>query len=163
MIKKEHYDRHERHPMKVYLLKNIEKVGISGEIISVADGYGANYLIPHKLAVQITPENLAFYEKKKKTVEHRKEVIATETSMLAEKIKNTQITLTRKMANGHKLFGSVSEKEIVELLAQKEIPVSKNQIIFDKRITEKGNYEITLKLSNRLQPKIKLTVAPEAE
>ncbi len=149
--------------MKVYLLKNVEKIGIAGEIISVADGYGSNYLIPHKLGVQVTPENLSFYEKKKKTVEHRKEVIATETSMLAEKIKDTHVTLKRKMANGHKLFGSVSEKEIVELLAQKEIPVSKNQVIFEKRITEKGNYEITVKLSNRLQPKIKLTVAPEAE
>ncbi|OQA34390.1 MAG: 50S ribosomal protein L9 [Candidatus Dependentiae bacterium ADurb.Bin331] len=149
--------------MKVYLLKNVEKIGVAGEIISVADGYGANYLIPLKLGVQITPENLAFYEKKKKTIEHRKEVIATETSMLADKIKNTQITLKRKMANGHKLFGSVSDKEIAELLAQKDIHVSKNQVIFDKRITEKGNYEITVKLSNRLQPKIKLTVTPEAE
>jgi large subunit ribosomal protein L9 len=149
--------------MKVYLLKNIEKVGIAGEIISVSDGFGANYIIPHKLGVQITSENKTFYEQKKKTVEHRKEVIETETSMRAEQIKSTHLTLKRKMANGHKLFGSVSEKEIVDLLCEKNIPVTKSQIFFDKPIKEKGNYEVTVRLSSRLQPKTKLTVLPEAE
>jgi large subunit ribosomal protein L9 len=145
--------------MKVYLLKNVEKVGMAGEILKVADGFGANYLIPHKLALAVTPENESFYQKKKKTVEDRKEVIATETSMLAEKIKAISVTLKRKMANGQKLFGSVAPAEVADLLAEKGVSVSKNQILFDKPIKEKGTYEVTVKLSSRLQPKIKLVVA----
>ncbi|MBI2774864.1 50S ribosomal protein L9 [Candidatus Dependentiae bacterium] len=149
--------------MKVYLLKNVEKVGMAGEIISVSDGFAANYIIPHKLGVQITSENQSFYEQKKKTVEHRKEVIATETSMLAEKIKSIHVILKRKMANGTKLFGSIAPAEVADLLAEKGVKVAKNQIIFEKPIKEKGSYEVIVKLSSRLQPKIKLTVAPAPE
>lgn len=149
--------------MKVYLVKNVEKVGMAGEIINVSDGYAANFLLPRKLGVQITPQNESFYMQKKKVVEHRKEVIETETSMLAEKIKSIQITLKRKMANGQKLFGSISEKEIVEALQEKDVNmISKSQVIFEKPIKEKGTYEVTIRLSARLQPKIKVTVVPEA-
>ena len=149
--------------MKVYLVKNVEKVGMAGEIINVSDGYAANFLLPKKLGVQITPQNESFYMQKKKTVEHRKEVIATETSMLAEKIKSIQVTVKRKLANGQKLFGSVAPAEIVDLLAEKGISVSKSQIIFEKPIKEKGTYEVTVKLSSRLQPKIKVSVVAEAQ
>jgi len=72
--------------MKVFLRKDIERVGLSGEIIKIVDGYARNYLLPRGLAVEITTKNEAFYQTQAKEVEDRKEVIATQTSMLAEKI-----------------------------------------------------------------------------
>ena len=80
--------------MKVYLLKDIERVGIVGEVIQVGNGYARNYLIPRKLAVEITPQNSKFYEGRVKKVEHRKEVVASKTSMLAEKIKSLNESLS---------------------------------------------------------------------
>lgn len=147
--------------MKVYLLKNVEKVGVAGEILKVSDGFALNFLFPKKLAVQITPENEQYYESKKKMVEHRTEVIATETSMLAEKIKSLHITIKRKMHNGERLYGSISAGEIADELANKGIKVAKNQIILEKSIKEKGTFPITIKLSSRLQPTFKLTITPE--
>ena len=76
--------------MKIFLTKNVEKIGLAGEILKVADGFAQNFLFPRKLAVQVTPENEAFYTAKIKKVEQRKEVIASSTSMLAETIKTTK-------------------------------------------------------------------------
>jgi large subunit ribosomal protein L9 len=147
--------------MKVFLLKNVEKVGMAGQVLKVTDGYGMNFLLPRKLAVQVTPENESFYTSRVKHVEHRKEVVATETSMLAERIKSIEVTLKRKMHDEGKLFGAVGSGDIVEVLAQKGVSVAKNQVIFDKSIKEKGTYEVTIKLSSKLQPQIKVHVLPE--
>jgi len=148
--------------MKVYLLKDVEQVGLTGEILQVGDGYARNYLIPRKLAVEITPQNASFYEKKVRKVEHRKEVVASKTSMLAEKIKTLQLTLKRKVHDGGKLYGAVSPAEISELLAAQGIAVAKNKIIIDKSIKTNGTHEVIVKLTSSLQPKVKVTVVPEA-
>lgn len=147
--------------MKVYLLKDVQKIGFAGEILKVADGYAQNYLIPNKLAVQITADNEQQYINKQKTIEKRKEAIATETSMLAEKIKSLQLTLAKKMHDDDRLYGSVAPVELVDLLAQKGVKVSKSQIIFEKPIKAKGTFEVTVKLSSRLQPRLKLKIVPE--
>jgi len=147
--------------MKVYLLKDIENVGISGEIINVKEGYAANFLFPKKLAIEITKANHDFYAKKAKTIENRKEAISEKSSMLSEKIKSLKFTIKRKMHDGDKLYASISPSEIADLLAAESIKVAKNQIILDKPIKTQGTFEITVKLSNQLQPKLTLKVVPE--
>lgn len=147
--------------MKVYLLKDIPKVGMAGEIIKVSDGYAQNFLFPKKLAIQITPQNEKFYEGKIVQIENRKTAVATETSMLSEKIKSESITLKRKTHDTGKLYASVGSHEIVDLLAQKGISVSKSQVHFDKTIKTTGSYDVIIKLSTRLQPVVKLKVVAE--
>lgn len=147
--------------MKVFLLKDVEKIGMAQEIVKVSDGYGMNYLIPRKLAVEVSEDNELFFKKRSKSIEKRHEVISSKTSMLAERIKSISLTLKRKLHDDGKLYGSVKESEIVELLAANGVSVSKNQIEIDKSIKSKGSYEITVKLSSELQPKLKLTVTSE--
>ena len=147
--------------MKVYLLKDVEKVGMSGEIIKVSDGFGSNYLIPRKLGIEITSNNEQFYKKQVKSVEHRKEVISSKTSMLAEKIHSLKITLKKKMHDDGKLYGSINASEIVDMLAEKGISISKNQVEFGKSIKAKGTYDVTIKLSTTLKPSIAVTIVPE--
>lgn len=149
--------------MKVFLLKDVEKIGMAGEIINVKDGFADNYLLPQKLAVRVTSENETSFQKKVKTIEHRKEVIASKTSLLAEKIKSLSLTLARKMHNEGKLYGSISEIEIVDALAHHGIPVSKSQVLFDKSIKEKGMYKVTIKLSSSLKPQVTVKIVPEVE
>ncbi len=147
--------------MKVYLTQNVPKVGMAGEIINVSDGYGANYLLPRKLGVQLTPANEAFYKNKVVKVEHRKEAIETETSMTAEKIKATEIKLKHKIHDDGKLYGAVSQHEIVDALQAKGITVSKSQVVFDKSIKKTGTHTVTIKLSSRLQPQLTVKVVGE--
>ncbi|MBI2345083.1 50S ribosomal protein L9 [Candidatus Dependentiae bacterium] len=144
--------------MKVYLLKDIEKVGIAGEIITVSDGYAKNFLLPRKLGLEVTGSNADFFQKRAKTIEHRKEVIESVTSMLSEQIKNLSFTIKKKLHDNNKLYASINPADIVDLLATKNIKISKSQVIFDKSIKEAGTYPITIKLSSKLQPQMTLKV-----
>jgi large subunit ribosomal protein L9 len=147
--------------MKVFLLKDVKKIGVAGEIIKVSDGFATNYLIPNKLGMQVTPANEKALQQKMKHVENRKEAVQTATSMLAEKIKGIKIVLKRKLHDDGKLYGSVTPSELGELLAEHGVKVAKNQIILDKSIKEKGSYDVTVKLSSRLQPTFSLKVVSE--
>jgi len=146
--------------MKVFLLKDVEKVGMAGEIIKIKDGFALNFLLPKKLAVIITPDNEKFYLGKVKIVEHRKEVVETKTSMLAEKIKAIQLKIQCKTHDDGKLYGAVGAADIIGLLAEKGVSVSKNQIEFDKSIKAIGTYKVTIKLSSKLKPTVTLKVVP---
>ena len=146
---------------KVFLLQDIEHVGMAHEIVSVSDGYAQNYLLPRKLGMIVTAENQSSFSKRAKVIEKRHEVIATKTSMLAERIKSLNLTLRRKMHDDGKLYGSINPTEIVDLLSNHGVSIAKNQVELDKSIKAKGTYEVTIKLSSRLQPKVVVTVVPE--
>jgi len=147
--------------MKVFLKKDVEKVGLEGEIVKVSDGYGLNYLIPRNLAIVVTEKNEHFFKDHERQVENRKAVISSQTSMLAEKIGSMQLTVKRKMHDDGKLYGAVSPHEIVDELSKKGIKVSKSQVVFGKSIKEKGSYDVIIKLSSRLQPKVKVSIISE--
>lgn len=147
--------------MEVYLRKNIEKIGLEGEIIKVGDGFARNFLIPKGLAVEITEQNKNQFESKIRKVENRKEAIATETSMLADKISAVSLTLKRKMHDNGHLYGSVNASEVVDALALMGIAITKNQVEFEKTIKNKGSFKVTIKLTARLKPSITVIIAPE--
>lgn len=148
--------------MKVFMKKSIEKVGIAGEIISVGDGYARNFLFPQGFAIEVTAENEHTFVRRAKLIENRKEVVATQTSMLAEKIKSSKISLKRKMHDNGKLYGALSAQEIADALAaQCGITVSKTQIKVDKSIKEKGVHLVTVQLTSRLAPEVKVEILPE--
>ena len=134
---------------------------MAGEIVKVTEGYASNFLIPHKLAVAVTPANEAYYLQRVKKVENRKEVVETQTSMLAEKIKSIKLSIKKKMHDNGQLYGAVNPSEVVDLLNAQGISVSKSQIIFDKSIKSKGSFDVTIKLSSKLQPTLQLNVQPE--
>jgi len=113
--------------MKIFLLKDIEKVGIAGEIVKVKEGFASNFLIPKKLGIIVTPANEKFYSTKVKDVVHRKEVISSKTSMLAEKIKNLVLTMKRKIHDDGRLYGAINGSEVAELLAKESISVANNR------------------------------------
>ena len=147
--------------MKVYLIKDVPKLGIAREIVSVSDGYATNFILPRKLGIKLTAANEAFYKSKVIAVEHRKEVLESETSMLAEKIKATPLTIKSKVHDDGKLYGALSQHDIVDALAAKGITVSKSQVVFDKSVKKIGTHKVTIKLSSRLKPQVTVKVSAE--
>lgn len=147
--------------MKVYLLKDIQGVGIAGEIVKVKEGYADNFLLPRKMGIKITAKNAPFYEERAKHIDHRKEVISSKTSMLAEKIKTLKLTLKRKMHDDGKLYASINPSEVVALLSQEGVNVSKSQIKLDKTIKEKGLFDVTIKLTSKLKTTVQLSIIAE--
>ncbi len=147
--------------MRVFLKKDIEKVGMAGEIIRVSDGFARNFLFPQRLAVEITPQNTGFYQKQFKEVEHRKEVISTKSSMLGQRISSIIIKIKRKMHDDGKLYGAINQSEVVDALAAEGVRIAKNQVVFAKSVKTKGTHEAVIKLTSRLQPRIKILILPE--
>jgi large subunit ribosomal protein L9 len=147
--------------MEVYLRKDVEKIGLAGEIIKVGDGFARNYLIPKGLAVEITDHNKSQYLSKIRTVENRKEVIATQTSMFAEKLNTVSLTLKRKIHDSGQLYGAINALEVVDALAEKGISITKSQVEFENSIKSKGTYKVVIKLTTRLKPTITLNIIAE--
>ncbi len=147
--------------MKIFLKKDVERVGMAGEIIKVNDGYARNFLFPRQLAVEITPNNQLQFQKNVKHIEHRKEVIASKTSMLAERIGQMTVTIKRKMHDDGKLYGALNPNEVVDSLAKEGIRISKNQVVYNKSVKTKGTHEVTIKLTSQLKPILKVSVVPE--
>ena len=147
--------------MEVYLRKDVEKIGLAGEIIKVGDGYARNFLIPRGIAVEITEHNRDQYLAKIRKVENRKEVLASQISMLAENVANITITLKKKMHDNGQLYGAVSATEIVDALAAKGIGVNKNQVEFENPIKSKGTYKVTIKFATQVKPTISVHVVAE--
>ncbi len=131
-----------------------------GTIVDVSDGYAANFLFPKKFAVAVR-DNGESFKQMGRSAEVKKEVIASKTSMLAEHIKSLKITMRRKTHDKIKLYGSISTSEIADALAEHGVKVAKNQILFDKSIKEVGTYEVTVKLTSKLQPQFHLKIVSE--
>lgn len=147
--------------MEVYLRKDVEKIGMAGEIIKVGDGFARNFLIPKGLAVEVTSHNKSQYISKIRTVENRKEVIATQTSMFADKLSTVSLTIKRKMHDDGQLYGSINASEVVDALAEKGISITKSQVEFDKSIKSKGSFKVHIKLTTKLKPALTVTIIAE--
>lgn len=147
--------------MKVFMKKDLVSVGLAGEVVQVDDGYGRNFLIPKGFALEITPHNEHSFKLRAKIVDRRKEVIESNTSILGQKIKETTLIIKRKMHNDGKLYGAINQTEIIDLLKEKGISLSKNQLQLDKTIKSKGTYIIPINLTSRLKTELAIEVVSE--
>ncbi len=147
--------------MKVFLRESIERVGLKGEIIKVSEGYARNFLFPKNLAVEITPDNEQFYAQRTRQIENRKEVVASKTSLLADKISALKLVIKKKTHDDGKLYGALSASDISSALATHGVSISKSQVLFDKSIKAKGSYSVGIKLTAKIQTQVTVTVVSE--
>ena len=133
--------------MKVILQQDVKGQGKKGQMIEASDGYARNFLLPRKLAVPATAENINTMkqqEKAKRAQEAAERAAALE---MAEKLKECPVKLTAKAGNGGRLFGSVTSKEVSEALkAQHGIDIAKTKIVLPDPIKAFGTYQLKCKL-----------------
>jgi len=138
--------------------KDLEKVGMSGQLVKVAKSFADNFLFPRKYAVLVHDEELDSFKNRNIVLSQKKEALETKTSMLAERIKATQIVISEKVHDNNKLYGSIKEDQIVSALKSKGIAINKKQVEFGKSIKAVGEYKITIRLSSTLQPELNVKV-----
>jgi len=134
--------------MKVILQADVKGHGKKGELKEVSDGYARNFLLPRKLAAAATPENLAIMKQQDKAKAKKLEEDKAAAKEVAEKLEGIQVRITAKAgADGGKLFGSVTSKEIAEALSEQHgIVIEKNKIVQEDPIKTFGPYDIKCKL-----------------
>ena len=166
--------------MKVILQQDVKGQGKKGQLIEASDGYARNFLLPRKLAVPATAENvntMKMQEKAKKAQEAAekaeaeataaklkeltvKGVAKAEAEAIAAKLKDCVVKLTAKAGAGGRLFGAVTSKEISEgLKAQYGLDVAKSKIVQDEPIKAYGTYELKCKLGYEVSGAIQVVVA----
>mgnify|MGYP001295615892 CR=1 FL=1 len=148
--------------MKVVLLQDVKALGKKDDIVNVSDGYARNFLFPKKLAVEATAGKLSEIADKKSSLENKKRKELEQAKALAEKLNKVEIVIKTKAGVNGKLFGSITAKDIADLLKQKhKIEVDKKKIVLDDAIKSLGSYEVEIKVYPEVTAKVKVTVAQE--
>ena len=148
--------------MKVILLQDVKGQGKKGQLIEASDGYARNFLIPRKLAVPATAENLNTMKQQEKAKKAQEAAEKAEAEALSEKLKTSVVKLTAKAGTGGRLFGAVTSKEISDgLKAQYGLDVAKSKIVQEEPIKAFGTYELKCKLGYEVTGTIYVVVAEE--
>ena len=147
--------------MKIILKENIENLGKRGDIINVAAGYGRNYLIPRKLALQVTPSNMKMIEMEQKALRKKLEGEVKSFQSVIDQLNQTSLSFERKAGDKDVIFGSVSTSDIKEALDKLGIEVEKKKILLAEPIKRLGNFTVPIKVFHDEQPEIKIEVKKE--
>ena len=150
--------------MKVIFIKSVPNVAKVGEIKEVADGYGRNFLIPQKLALLAKTDILNSIGKKLEEEARNQAQIEEELAEVAGHLDGREIIIEAKVGERERLYGSITAGDIAtELENATSIAVDKRKIAMEEPIRQLGSYEIAIKLSGDIVPKIRVTVAEQSE
>jgi len=147
--------------VKVILTKDVPKLGTSGEMKSVADGYATNFLIPQQLAVPAAggayrawQHDVASREDKRKREREDAEIAAT-------RIGSTTLTMGVKVGEGGKLYGSITSKDIADALARRGIEIDRHKIDLEEPLKSLGTYKVAVKVYSGMTPEVTIIVEPK--
>ncbi len=148
--------------MEVILKEDVANLGHRGDVVKVADGYGRNFLLPRKLALQATLANKAVIEQMKAAAARRSAVEKAQAEELVVKIEAVSLSFTRKSGeNGH-LFGSVTSADIASELESKGFDVDRRKIQLSEPLKSVGDFTVAVKLHREVTAHLKVQVAAEA-
>jgi large subunit ribosomal protein L9 len=147
--------------MKVILKQNVPSLGKAGDLIKVNDGYARNLLIPKGLAIEANEKNVKTLQHEKNNILQRtiKEHKTAESMALA--LANVTLTMSRKVGDQDKIFGSVTTKDIEFALKEKGFEIDRKMIIHDEQIKSLGEFKIKIKLLSGVDTELKLIVIGE--
>lgn len=147
--------------MKVIFIKDVKGQGKKGEIKEVKDGYGMNFLIKGGYAVMATKDSLKRLDKENQEfgeLELKKIVIAKE---LKEKLEKLPLTFNVKAGDDGRVFGSISPKQIISLLKEKNIELDKKQVILDNPLNSLGMHIVDILLHKQVIAKLSVNLVKE--
>jgi large subunit ribosomal protein L9 len=149
--------------MKLILKESIENLGKKGDLVDVAAGYGRNYLVPKKLAVEVTPANTKMVEMIQKSLRKGLEKEMKVYQSLIQKLNDVTLTFSRKAGETDAIFGSVSVNDIRDALSEQDFEIEKKKILLEEPIKRLGNYTIPIKIFQDERAEIKVEVIKEGE
>lgn len=144
--------------MEVILLERIARLGNTGDVVSVKNGYGRNFLIPQKKALRASEENKKLFEERRHIIEEQNAKVKAEAEAKAKKLDGMILTLTRQASQEGKLYGSVAVRDVAEALKDAGHDIPKSQIILATTIKSVGDYPVRLALHAEVIANITVSV-----
>ena len=147
--------------MKVILKEQVENLGGIGDMIQVKPGYARNYLIPQGKAIEATVRNVKVLEHQKKLIQDRVNKTVKSFETLAKRIEGISVTISQKVGESDRLFGSVTSMHLAEALQEEGIEVDKKKIMLEEPIKKLGVYTVPIKLHADVSTNLKVWVVEE--
>ncbi|TEU03602.1 50S ribosomal protein L9 [Candidatus Aerophobetes bacterium] len=145
--------------VKVILKEKINKLGNSGEIVEVADGYARNFLLRKKLVLMATPGNIRQWEERGRIIQQKKEKVKFKAQKIADKLKEAKLILSREKGEDGKLFGVITSQDIVQGIKKKfNIEIDHRKVDLKEPIRVIGVKEVFLKLHPEVEIALKIEV-----
>lgn len=144
--------------MEVILIEDVEKLGRKGDVVKVAEGYGRNFLVPKKFAIQVTPSNLRQVDEAKKKIAKRLAKELDDAKRQAELIGEVSATFERKVSDKGQLYGSVTTQDIVDLLKAKGFEIDKKRIRLEEPIRQLGEHPVQIKVHPEVMAELRVSV-----
>jgi large subunit ribosomal protein L9 len=148
--------------MEVILKEDVANLGHRGDVVKVADGYGRNFLLPRKLALQATAANKAVIEQMKSAAARRSATEKVQAEALLAQLEPVVLTFTRKSGESGHLFGSVTSADIASELAARGFDIDRRKIVLGDAIKALGNHEVSIKLHREVTAHLKVKVIGDA-
>jgi len=142
--------------MKVILRQDVPELGNAGELIEVKDGYGRNFLFPKNMAIPATKSSMNAIEEVKKQSEQRERKLRNEAEVVRDRIEKISLTTEVLVGDEDKVFGSVTNSDIAELLSKEGITVDKRMIELENPIKALGVYTVPVKVAKDVKADLKL-------
>ena len=149
--------------MRLILREEVDHLGRRGDIVNVKRGYARNFLLPKRLAMEVTDDNLRHIEKEKKAYEAKLAKEKVEAESLAATFAGVKLSFERKVhGEGNELYGSVTPSDVAEALEQKGFSVEKRKIALSEPIKTLGEFSASLKLHPEVSVSFPITVTRDA-
>ena len=145
--------------MQVVLLERVEKLGQIGDVVKVKDGFARNFLLPKKKALRATKANLAYFETQRAQLETRNLEHRKEAEQIGEKLKGKTFVLLRQAGDRGQLYGSVSPRDIADVVTAGGFTVARTQVPIDKAIKTLGLHPISVVLHPEVRVSVTINVA----
>jgi large subunit ribosomal protein L9 len=147
--------------LKVILTADVDKLGKSGEMKEVAEGYARNFLLPRKMAVPATGGTYRAWQHDIASREEKRQREREEAEIAAQRISSTTLTLGVKVGEGGKLFGSITAKDISDALARRGIEIDRHKVDLEEPLKMLGTYKVAIKVYPGLTPEVTVDVEPK--
>jgi len=147
--------------VKVILTKDVAKLGKSGDMKSVADGFATNYLIPQQLAVPAAGGAYRAWQHDIAAREDKRKRERDDAEVTANRISSTTLTMGVKVGEGGKLYGSITAKDIADALARRGITVDRHKIDLEDPLKSLGTYKVAVRVLAGMTPEVTVVVEPK--
>ena len=149
--------------MEVILKEDVNKLGHRGDVVKVADGYGRNFLLPKKLAMEATAANKVVIEQMKQAAVRQSAREKSEAELLVKQLNQVELVFQRKVGENDHLFGSVTSAEIAQQLEHKGFNIDRRKLQLEEPLRQLGEFHVPVKLHREVTAHIKVTVKAEEE
>ena len=148
--------------MEVILKEDVNKLGHRGDVVTVKDGYGRNYLLPGKLAMEATPANKTVIEQMKVSAVRKSAAEKDGAAELGSRLNDVVLTFERKSGENNHLFGSVTSQDIAHALEAEGYKIDRRKIHLEEPLKTVGEFHVPVKLHREVTAHVKVTIKSDA-